>query len=111
METEDMKTLSGVLNTLKGRGIETEFVWKNSMLQANGVAYTPDKLEILKTYRFEGASDPADAVILYVIETNDGLTGFSMDSYGADSNYDEKYDNFIRLIPVFGHNKHMRFEL
>lgn len=106
-----MKTLSGVLNTLKGRGIETEFVWKDNLLQANGSAYAPDQLEIVKTYRFEGPSDPADAVILYVIEADNGLVGFSMDSYGADSNYDEQYDNFMRLIPVSGHDKHITFEL
>lgn len=111
METGDMKTLSGVLNTLKGRGIETEFVWKDSLMHANGVNYAPEQLEILKTYRFEGASDPADSVILYVIEANNGLVGFNMDSYGADSNYDERYDNFMRLIPIAGHDKHIKFEL
>jgi hypothetical protein len=36
-----------------------------------------------------------------LIEAKDGLTGYSIDAYGAYSNHDDNnYDEFIRKIPV-----------
>ena len=56
---------------------------------------------IIKTYRFEGDSDPSDSSILYLIEANDGLVGYSIDAYGVYSNHDDvNYDEFIRKINV-----------
>ena len=61
----------------------------------NGKFYKPEDLTIIKTYRFEGESDPSDASILYVIEANDGLIGYSIDAYGVYSNHeDDGYDDF-----------------
>src|SRR5699024_2224496 len=42
-------------------------------------------LEVVKFYRFEGMSNPADNTILYLIETNDGNKGLLLDVYGADT--------------------------
>ncbi len=54
-----------------------------------------------KEFRFEGDSNPDDSSIIYLIEANDGLIGYSMDAYGVYSNHDDegKYDEFIRKIP------------
>jgi hypothetical protein len=58
-------------------------------------------LVIIRTYRFEGDSDPSDNAILYLIEANDGLIGYSMDAYGVYSNHeDSRYDDFIKKIPM-----------
>ena len=58
-------------------------------------------MKIIKVYRFEGDSDPSDESIIYILEANDGLTGYSMDAYGAYSDHEEEgYDDFIRKIPV-----------
>lgn len=48
--------------------------------------YSPDQISIVDFYRFEGASDPDDNAILYVIETDDGVKGTVVDAYGADAN-------------------------
>ena len=99
-----MTTLSQVMETLRKRGIHKEFRMneKNEMkCDGSERNYQPLDLKIIKTYRFEGDSNPADNVILYVIEDYDRTIGFMIDSYGADSNYSgEEFDNFVREIPV-----------
>ncbi len=102
-QPNDMTTLSTVLEKLRVRKQDTEFLWdkKNKTFGSGGKSYRPDELAIIKTYRFEGASDPGDNSILYLIEANDGTVGYTMDAYGVYSNNDgEGYDDFIRKIPV-----------
>lgn len=111
MQSNEMNTLYDVLNTLKQRNINTEFSWQRNALYVNDKAYDPSSLQIVKTYRFEGESDPDDAAILYIIKADDGLIGYSIDAYGVNSNYDEAYDNFIRQIPIAGHDEQIAFEL
>ncbi|MDE1192618.1 MAG: hypothetical protein PW786_10840 [Arachidicoccus sp.] len=111
MQPGKMNTLTEVLNNLKQKKADTEFEWKENLLQAQGKKYPVDSLQIIKTYRFEGESDPDDSAILYIIKTNDGLVGYTLDAYGAESNYDEAYDNFIRQIPIAGHDEQLEFEL
>jgi hypothetical protein len=45
--------------------------------------YSPNEIEIVNFYRFEGESDPDDNAILYVIETSDGTKGTLIDAYGT----------------------------
>ncbi len=40
---------------------------------------------VVKYYRFEGMSNPADNMVPYVIETSDGDKGLLIDAYGAYS--------------------------
>jgi hypothetical protein len=43
--------------------------------------YIPRDLKIIKTYFFGGLTNPSSS-IPYLIETNDGLKGYSWDAYG-----------------------------
>ena len=97
-----MTTLSSVLEKLRIRKHDNEFrMTADGFGIGNGKFYKPEELKIIRTYRFEGESDPADSVILYLLEANDGLTGYSMDAYGAYSNHeDDGYDDFIKGIPM-----------
>ena len=100
---EDMTTLSSVLEKLRLKQENHEFRWTEEGFTAGkGKIYQPEDLKIIKTYRFEGESDPSDSSILYVIEANDHLVGYSLDAYGLYSNHEgeDGYDNFIRRIPV-----------
>ena len=96
-----MTTLSGVLEQLRVRKQDNEFIISEEGFKSpSGKLYLPDDLKIIKTFRFEGDSDPSDNTILYLIEANDGLTGYSIDAYGAYSNHEEAwYDDFVRKIP------------
>jgi hypothetical protein len=111
-----MNSVSQILEKLRVHKIDNEFRWTEQGFTANkGKFYQPDELEILKTFRFEGASDPSDTEILYIIRAKDGLTGYSLDAYGVYSSHenDPGYDNFIRQIPAggTGHEQQLLFEL
>ncbi|MHA4812531.1 hypothetical protein ACX0G9_30845 [Flavitalea flava] len=110
-----MNTSSQILEKLRMANMDHEFRWTEEGFTANkGKTYQPDELEILKTFRFEGASDPSDTEILYIIRANDGLTGYSQDAYGVYSSHENErgYDNFIRQIPKAGNDEEqLLFEL
>ena len=108
----EMTTLSQVIEKLRMKRHDNEFLLSaNGFSVGNGKFYSPQELKIIKTYRFEGDSDPSDSSILYLIEANDGLIGYSIDSYGAFSNHDDvNYDEFIRKIPVEERDEQLLFE-
>jgi hypothetical protein len=98
----DLTTLSAVLEKLRLKRQDNEFIiTENGFTTGNGKHYQPEDLTIIKTYRFEGESDPADSAILYLFQANDGLMGYSIDAYGAYSNHPGSlYDEFIKKIRV-----------
>ena len=97
--TTEMTTLSTVLEKLRLKRQDNEFTMTPEGFTCNGKKfYQPEDLTIIKTYRFEGESDPADSTILYLIQANDELVGYSLDTYGAGSNNPEGYDDFIKKI-------------
>lgn len=100
-----MTTLSGVLEALRLKKQDNEFeVTEKGFKSPAGKLYQADDLKIIKTYRFEGESDPSDNTILYLIEANDGLIGYNMDAYGVYANHPEDwYNEFIKKIPVQEH--------
>lgn len=97
-----MTTVSGVLEKLRQKKFDNEFkVGPEGFTISNKKFYQPQDLKIIKTYRFEGESDPSDSSIIYLIQANDGLVGYSLDAYGVYSDHgDDGYDDFIRQIPV-----------
>ena len=97
-----MTTLSTVLEKLRVEKHDNEFkITEGGLSSPAGKIYQPEELQIIKTYRFEGDSDPSENTVLYLIEANDGLIGYSIDAYGAYSNHeDDGYDDFLRKIPV-----------
>jgi hypothetical protein len=113
---DEMTTLVEVMEKLRLKKIDNEFRMENhEFTAAKGKTYTPDELTIVKTYRFEGESNPGDSSILYLIEANDGLIGYSLDAYGVYSNHEDEdgYDNFIRQIKVENpsEEKQLEFQL
>lgn len=113
MENSDLTTLTSVLEKLRARNLDTEFRWEEEtgFTAGKGKSYQPENLKIIRTYRFEGDSNPDDSSVLYVIEAEDGLIGYSLDAYGAVTNHGPEYNNFIRNIPVQGREDQMEFDL
>ena len=105
MTTDDkieMTTVSSVLEKLRVKKFDNEFLMTpEGFTPGNKKIYQPEDLKIIRTYRFEGESDPSDNSIIYLIEAKDGLIGYALDAYGAYSDHDDdRFDNFIRKIPV-----------
>lgn len=103
METKpsEMTTLTAVLEKLRQQHNDNEFIPAQDGFTAKDKFYKPEDLTIIKTYRFEGASDPGDSSIVYLIQANDGAMGYTMDAYGAYSTQDDNnYDELIKRIPV-----------
>ncbi len=98
-----MTTMSQVLEKLRLKKYDNEFRFADGKFGApSGKQYEATALKIIRTYRFEGDSDPSDSSVIYLIEANDGLIGYSIDAFGAYSNHDNEqgYDDFLRAIPV-----------
>ncbi len=98
----EMTTVSTVLEKLRVKKSDKEFrMTPDGFTPGNNKYYNPEDLKIIRTYRFEGASDPSDSSIIYLLEANDGLIGYSLDAYGVYSDHgDDGYDDFIKKIPV-----------
>ena len=65
----EMNTLSQVMAKLHSKGYDIEFKLSDHgrMQPTEGdEIYNPDDLLIIKTYRFEGESDPSDNSVLYL---------------------------------------------
>ncbi|WP_113651631.1 hypothetical protein [Pedobacter namyangjuensis] len=100
----EMNTVSQILEKLrlKGRDNEIKMSDHGKMQSANlNKIYKPEDLTIVKTYRFEGMSDPGDSSVLYLVEDKDGDIGYMLDAYGAYSDNDgPAFADFLKKIPT-----------
>lgn len=108
----EMNTISEVMEILRVKKRDNEFrMTPEGFTTGNGRIYQPEDLKIIKTYRFEGESDPSDLSVIYLIEAKDGLTGYSLDAYGVYSDHDDDgYDDFIRKMPTEGRDDQQLFQ-
>lgn len=105
-----MTTLTSILEKLRVRKQDNEFrMTEEGFTDGKGKCYQPEELTIIKTYRFEGDSSPDDSSILYLIEANNGLIGYSLDAYGVYTNHDETYDKFIQKVKVEDRDEQILF--
>lgn len=96
-----MRTLSEVMEKLKEREMDNELVFTESgRMEGMGKMYNPEDLTLIKTFRFEGMSDPADNTALYLLEDKDRNIGYIMDIYGSESNYGAAFSEFLKNVPV-----------
>jgi hypothetical protein len=87
---EQMTTLVSCLAKAREDGYKEDFkvVPEGLCTLDSKHCYPAEEVRVRNFYRFEGVSDPADNVILYIIETKDGCKGTLSDGYGpyADPN-------------------------
>lgn len=78
-------TLIDAINDLKGRGFNLDFNLKETYLDCPTIGrhLSPQDFEITETHHFDGQTDVDDEVILYAIESNDGLKGILVQAYGT----------------------------
>lgn len=110
----EMTSLTVILEKLRQKNMNNEFKWTEEGFTADkGKVYQPEDLKIIKVYRFEGDSDPGDESIVYLLEANDGLIGYTMDAYGmyTSQENDLEYNNFIRKIQIEDREEQLIFEV
>src|SRR5690606_19285583 len=102
-DPSEMSTLSKVMEKLAQKGYDQELriTRKGGELQATGEVFKPEDLLIVRVFRFEGVSDPADMSVLYAVELAGGKKGYMLDAFGTYSDYDtDVFAKFIRQVPV-----------
>lgn len=82
-----LRTLTYLLEKEVANGYKENFlVTELGMTTSDGKKiYSPEQVDIVNFYRFEGMSDADDNSILYIIETDDKTKGTLVDAYGANS--------------------------
>jgi hypothetical protein len=104
MSPKPMLTLSEVMEKLRQKGITDEVRMtedKRFVISGTEKSHKAEDLKIIRTYRFEGASDPDDNIALYLVEDVYGNKAMIIDSYGANSNYEgREFDDFIKSLPT-----------
>jgi hypothetical protein len=84
---EDLTTLMSCIQKARKDGFKDDFRVENKKLATpSGHHYKSHEVSITNFYRFEGASDPADNAILYLVTTNTGEKGILIDAYGIYAN-------------------------
>ncbi|MGF1556151.1 phosphoribosylpyrophosphate synthetase [Paucihalobacter sp.] len=97
MKKESYDTVSEAILELKKLGYTLDFSQLNNSLrmvtQLATIVLTPDDYKIDQFYRFEGNTDPADAMILYAISSRKSpLKGLVVNGYGM---YEDKITSDI----------------
>lgn len=95
---EGMNTLMECSNSMIRKGYTENFTVKNKKLYAptGEQSFVANDVNIVNFFRFEGASNPDDMAILYVIETSSGVKGTLTDAYGTYS--DAGVNDFIKEV-------------
>ncbi|MDB5281988.1 MAG: phosphoribosylpyrophosphate synthetase [Bacteroidota bacterium] len=81
-------TLTEAVNDLKTRGYNLDFNLKDTRLEctSTGKQLSPREFEITEFYRFEGDTDPGDELVVYAIESTEGLKGTLINAFGPYAN-------------------------
>lgn len=79
-------TVTEAVEALQAQGYTIDFDLVEDGVHSKGLKklWKAGEIEVKEFYRFEGISNPADNMILYVLECTDGSKGLLLDAYGAD---------------------------
>lgn len=85
---DDMTSLMACLEKAREDGFVLDFTITKTGLTFPDTEnmYSPEKIKVNNFYRFEGASDPSENAILYLLETSEGKKGTLTDAYGPYAN-------------------------
>jgi hypothetical protein len=58
---------------------------QNVLVTEDNSRFVAEEITIVEYHRFEGASNPDDEAVLYLIKTSNGLYGTLSDAYGVNA--------------------------
>jgi hypothetical protein len=102
-EPHEPTPLSEVLSMLREKGFTEDFIMEDKGIKNKntGHSYKPEELTIMKVYRFEGESDPADMSVVYAMQSNSGDKGIFLDAFGTYADYDgQKAAEFMKKVKI-----------
>lgn len=109
-----MNTLSQVMEKLRLNGKDNELsLSDHGKMQSKTLSkiYNPEDLTIVKTYRFEGDSDPGDNSVLYILEDEEYNLSYIIDAYGMYSDHEGPgFDDFLKKIKVADRDEQELFD-
>lgn len=88
-------SMTEILSDLREKGYEHSFeITRDAHLRADsGEVFEPEDATIVDTYRFEGASDPDEMAVIYVLETKPrhgkALKGALIEPFGVYADPEE----------------------
>jgi hypothetical protein len=93
-----MKSLATCLNKIMAEGYAEDFKLGERGLEAlqQKKVYSPEQIHLVNSFRFKGEYELEENVILYIIETVDGLKGTLIDNFGKYS--DSGLNRFMASI-------------
>lgn len=82
-----VKSYYSCLNRVIGDGFNDEFSFSPNGIRSNltNREYAKGEYSVLNMFRFEGSGDKSDNVLMYMLETQDGLKGTLIASGNADA--------------------------
>ncbi len=91
-------TLSEAVELLKKRGFSHNFRVNDQgeLIESGEENFEPSKVKLVEFHRFEGTSDPGDMSIVYALETDSGIKGTVVDSFGVDGS--ETISTFMNKV-------------
>lgn len=99
---EELTSMVYILNKLRSEGFKQDFRVEDGHLYTldSKQSFTPDQVQVVNFYRFEGETNPDDMAILYVLETSSGARGTITDAYGPYA--DEAIEDFMKQVRDLG---------
>lgn len=85
-QMKNFDTLSEAIKYLNHQGYIEQFISNEHGIKGveTDMYFPVNELQIVANYRFEGMSNPADSSQLFAIESNNGVKGTLVMSYGAE---------------------------
>ena len=91
-------TVLEAIKQLRLDGFTVDFNLEKNALAANSKKYHKDDFEITEVYRYEGDSSPDEEATVYGIQSNDGIKGILVTSYGMY--IDEVSEDLLRKLSL-----------
>jgi len=88
--------VSNAVSLLRKAGFTLDFKFANADLFLGKQRVDIDDLRIVKFFRYEGDSDPADEAFVYMLEARNGQKGILVT--GDDSNADFSYSKVLKKL-------------
>ncbi|MHA7056988.1 hypothetical protein ACWGOQ_0007190 [Aquimarina sp. M1] len=111
MNLSNTKSEKEYITIYQDKGYTANFIFKDGKLfnSESKNEYNPKQVHVVAEHRFEGASNPNDMSILYVVKMEDNSKGIVLAGYGPSGNLE--LADFFKSIPEEQHSNAANIDL